>query len=311
MFFRQDKSSQDKMRGLYASIEELVAQKKYLPYIKNSKNMLTSNNSGEIRSAFKGRGMELEEVRAYGFGDDVRDIDWRVTARKDDTYTKVFVEERDREVYALLDFSPYMLFGTKKQLKSVCAAKVASLLGWKSIANKDRFGLLMYDGQNSKFFKAQNNQKNMMAILKSISDKSLSVLDSIKNEDFKFSDLYESIKYLQYNIKNQATIFIVSDFNNISDMSLKSIVALTKRCRVYCIHIYDIVEDIAPSSDEYMVQYHNEKLVFNTSSAEYKRVYQAYFSTKRKNMEDFCKKFGCYYLSIRNDIPLQQQLRTI
>ena len=114
MFFLGRKSETTKTNGLYASLDELFEQKKYLPYIKKHSNNVTSDRSGDIRSAFKGRGMEFEEVRTYGFGDDVRDIDWRVTARKGDVYTKVFSEEKDREVYVVLDLSPYMLFGTKK-----------------------------------------------------------------------------------------------------------------------------------------------------------------------------------------------------
>ena len=102
MFFKNGNKTENQLKGLYAGIDELISQRRYLPYM-----------AGDIRSAFKGRGMELEEVRAYGYGDDVRDIDWRVTARKGDTYTKIFSEEKDREVYAVLDLSPYMLFGTR------------------------------------------------------------------------------------------------------------------------------------------------------------------------------------------------------
>ena len=119
IFFKKKVEEKQKSNGLYASLDDLFEQKKYLPYIKQRHNNVTSDQAGDIRSAFKGRGMELEEVRAYGFGDDVRDIDWRVTARLGDTYTKVFSEEKDREVYVILDLSPYMLFGTKKELKSV------------------------------------------------------------------------------------------------------------------------------------------------------------------------------------------------
>ncbi len=311
MFFKSEKKPENKLEGLYASIEDLIEQKKYISYIKNSKNKITSDNAGEVRSAFKGRGMELEEVRAYGFGDDIRDIDWRVTARKDETYTKVFAEEKDREVYTLIDLSPFMLFGTKKQLKSVCACKIASMLGWQSMANKDRFGVLLYDGIVTKFFKAQNNQKNLMAILKNISNKSLEVLGNIKKEqDFK-PDLYDSLKYLQYNLKNRATVFVISDFNNISDLALKSLVALTKKCRVYCINIYDVVEEVSPKYGEYMAEYNGQKLVFNTNSADYNKIYFEYFYQKRKKMEDFCKKFGCYYQNIRTDIPLYKQLKVI
>ena len=106
--------------GLYATLDELIAQRQYIAYLRNFHQRLkVSNQAGDVKSAFKGRGIELEELRSYSYGDDVRDIDWRVTARKQTPFTRVYAEEKDREVYVLLDLSPYMAFGTKKELKSI------------------------------------------------------------------------------------------------------------------------------------------------------------------------------------------------
>jgi uncharacterized protein (DUF58 family) len=311
MFFLNKKSETTKPNGLSVSLDELVEQKKYLPYIKKHSNNITSDMAGDIRSAFKGRGMEFEEVRTYGFGDDVRDIDWRVTARKGDVYTKVFSEEKDREVYVVLDLSPYMLFGTKKELKSVSASKIASLLGWQSMANKDRFGLIIYDGVDTKVFKPQSNQKNLMAILKTISETSIKVLEKAKDKIQPEANISDPLQYLQYSVKNKAIIFVVSDFNNVSETALKTLIYLTKKCRVYCINVYDYIEEISPESGEYKVEYNGEKLVFNSSSKEFKRIYAQYFQKKRKDMDSFCKRFGCHYVNIRTDKPLYKQLKIL
>ena len=311
MFFLNKKSETTKPNGLSVSLDELVEQKKYLPYIKKHSNNITSDMAGDIRSAFKGRGMEFEEVRTYGFGDDVRDIDWRVTARKGDVYTKVFSEEKDREVYVVLDLSPYMLFGTKKELKSVSASKIASLLGWQSMANKDRFGLIIYDGVDTKVFKPQSNQKNLMAILKTISETSIKVLEKAKDKIQPEANISDPLQYLQYSVKNKAIIFVVSDFNNASETALKTLIYLTKKCRVYCINVYDYIEEISPESGEYKVEYNGEKLVFNSSSKEFKRIYAQYFQKKRKDMDSFCKRFGCHYVNIRTDKPLYKQLKIL
>ena len=311
MFFLNKKSETTKPNGLSVSLDELVEQKKYLPYIKKHSNNITSDMAGDIRSAFKGRGMEFEEVRSYTYGDDVRDIDWRVTARHGNTYTKVFSEEKDREVYVVLDLSPYMLFGTKKELKSVSASKIASLLGWQSMANKDRFGLIIYDGVDTKVFKPQSNQKNLMAILKTISETSIKVLEKAKDKIQPEANISDPLQYLQYSVKNKAIIFVVSDFNNVSETALKTLIYLTKKCRVYCINVYDYIEEISPESGEYKVEYNGEKLVFNSSSKEFKRIYAQYFQKKRKDMDSFCKRFGCYYVNIRTDKPLYKQLKIL
>ena len=293
-------------------MDELVSLKKYLPYIRRRHNNITSYQAGDIRSAFKGRGMELEEVRAYGYGDDVRDIDWRVTARKGDVYTKVFAEEKDREVYAVLDLSPYMVFGTKKELKSVSAAKLAALLGWQSLLNKDRFGLILFDGKNSRFFKPQNNQRNLMAIFKAIADASMATLqESAETREDNISDLSVPLQFLQYNLKSKAQIFIISNYNHISDDTKKTVVALNRRRRVYCVNVYDLLEETAPEDGEYSAEYEGQKLIFNTFSPDFKKAYAEYFAEKRKNMEDFCRRLGCHYINIRTDRPLYNQLKIL
>lgn len=308
MFFKKKIVEKNASEGLAASLEDLIEQKKYLPYIKRRQTAITSDRAGDIRSAFKGRGMELEEVRAYGYGDDVRDIDWRVTARKGDTYTKVFSEEKDCEVYVVLDLSPYMLFGTKKELKSVAAAKVAALLGWQSMANKDRFGLLLYDGKETKVFKPQNNQKNLMAIFKAVSDTSNKILTPAKEQT---ADITDALQILQFSLKSRALVFVISDFKNMTETARKTLVALTKRCRVYCVNVFDYIEEIPPESGEYMAEYRGEKLVFNTTPEAFKDTYYQYFAQKRKATENFCKRFGCQYLNIRTDRPLYKQLKIL
>ena len=312
MFFKRKLKTEDKLKGLCVRMDELVSLKKYLPYIRRRHNNITSYQAGDIRSAFKGRGMELEEVRAYGYGDDVRDIDWRVTARKGDVYTKVFAEEKDREVYAVLDLSPYMVFGTKKELKSVSAAKLAALLGWQSLLNKDRFGLILFDGKNSRFFKPQNNQRNLMAIFKAIADASMATLqESAETGENNISDLSVPLQFLQYNLKSKAQIFIISNYNHISDDTKKTVVALNRRCRVYCVNVYDLLEETAPEDGEYSAEYEGQKLIFNTFSPDFKNAYAEYFAEKRKNMEDFCRRLGCHYINIRTDRPLYNQLKIL
>lgn len=312
MFFKRKLKTEDKLKGLCVRMDELVSLKKYLPYIRRRHNNITSYQAGDIRSAFKGRGMELEEVRAYGYGDDVRDIDWRVTARKGDVYTKVFAEEKDREVYAVLDLSPYMVFGTKKELKSVSAAKLAALLGWQSLLNKDRFGLILFDGKNSRFFKPQNNQRNLMAIFKAIADASMATLqEPTETGEDDIPDLSVPLQFLQYNLKSKAQIFIISNYNHISDDTKKTVVALNRRCRVYCVNVYDLLEETAPEDGEYSAEYEGQKLIFNTFSPDFKKAYAEYFAEKRKNMEDFCRRLGCHYINIRTDRPLYNQLKIL
>lgn len=291
-------------KGLFVTAEELIEQQKNLPYLSLKQHNITANRAGDVKSAFKGRGMELEEVRAYTFGDDIRDINWRITARKSEPYTKIYSEEKDRVITVVLDLSASMIFGTRNELKSVTAAKIAALLGWMSIQNKDRFSLLVYDGSEIRYFKPQNNRKNLMIMFNAISNTSQKVLESTS-----MGDLAQALETLEYHQKGQGTIFILSDFYHFNNEGFKKIAALSKRNQVYCVNIFDVMEEVPPLIGQYAAEYAGKKVVFNTSTAKFRREYQQYFAQNRENIKKNCQKFLCRYIEIRTDVPIFKQLR--
>lgn len=292
--------------GLYVSVEDLIAQQKFLPYLSLRQNQPTTTRAGDVKSAFKGRGMEIEEVRAYAYGDDIRDINWRITARKSEPFTKLYSEEKDRVITVFLDLTASMVFGTKNELKSVTASKIAALLGWLSIHNKDRFSLLIYDGVQVSYFKPQNNYKNLMVLFNKIAESSQAVL-----QNSRFGDMAEALKVLEFNQKGQGTIFILSDFYKINNEQFKKIAALSKRNRIYCVHIFDVLEEVAPAGGQYAAVYDGQKVVFDSTSDRFKLEYQRYFALQRENLKKNCQKFLCKYIEIRTDVPIFKQLRLI
>ena len=299
----QTTKRQDDLKGLAVSVRELIEQQRYVPYLSMSENMMTSDRAGDVKSVFKGRGMEFEEVRAYNFGDDIRDIDWRVTARKAEPYTKLFREEKDREIVVLLDLSTSMVFGTRGELKSVAAAKLAALIGWMTLKNKDRFGLLLFDGKETIYYKPQNNQKSLMMLFQVIADKTKQVL----KENYQ-GDLSAALKMFELSHKGQGTFFVLSDFYNVSDKFFKNIAALSRQHKVYCLRVFDVLEDIAPSDGVYAAQNAEQKVIFNTSSEAFRTAYRQYFAMQRQNFQINCQKFFCRYLEIRTDSPIFKQL---
>ncbi len=125
-----------------------------------------TNRAGGYLSGFKGRGMDFEEVRAYQPGDDVRLIDWRVTARTGKPFTKIFHEERERPVFIVVDLSATMFFGTKTAFKSVIAAKVAALIAWAAVKNGDRVGGIFYGGENCHELRPKSRNRGVLPFLK-------------------------------------------------------------------------------------------------------------------------------------------------
>lgn len=302
-------SGEELGKGIYASLEELIEQRQYISYVKNhNKKDTYAKYAGDVKSAFKGRGMEFAEIRAYEYGDEVRDIDWRVTARKLAPYTKLYHEEKDREIYVFLDLSSSMVFGTKHELKSVLAAKVAALLGWISFENKDRIGAVIFDGEESYFYKPQNSRANLLAILKKISEMTKQVAENRKKatEPAKFE---KSLHSLQKTIKGRANIFVISDFAIFDDKIRKSLALVAKRGRLYLVDVFDKVEYVVPQEGEYMISSNEENLVFNTAGVGFKGEYENYFVHKNQIVKEFCLKFSCLYMGISNEIPIFRQIR--
>lgn len=291
-------------KGLSVSLRDLIEQQKNVRYLSTTKNLITSNLAGDVKSAFKGRGMEFDEVRAYTNGDDVRYIDWRVTARRNEPFSKIYHEEKDREIIVFLDMSASMIFGTRHELKVVTAAKLAALLGWMSFQNKDRFGLVIYDGKETTYYKPQHNSKLLISLFRIISRKSREILQ--KNY---IGDISKALKLLKISHKGQGTIFILSDFYNVNKQSFQNITALTRQHKVCCINIFDTIEENAPAGGVYAAQDNMQKTVFDTASTQFQKKYQEYFASKRTFLQNSCQKFSCQYIEIRTDIPIFKQLR--
>lgn len=295
------------MSGLAVSFKELTEIRRYVPYLKGFDFKTSSNKVGDFKSSFKGRGMEFEEVRAYTFGDDVRDIDWRVTARKNQPFTKLYAEEKDREVYVWLDLSASMRFGTKKELKSVTACKIAALLGWFALTNRDRFGLIAFDGNKTHIFEPKRNYEHLLILLKKIEQISKETLYQ-KNESQKN---FKSLQLAHKKIGRKAIVFMISSFLNFEDNLKFEISSFSQNNDVCLVNVFDILEEMAPPKGEYLAQYKDIEQLLVSSGKKYDQDYQKYFLSKRQNVKDFCAKFNCKYRQVRSDLPIYKQLRPL
>lgn len=298
---------QPETSGLFVNVDELLGLKQKTAYLKGFNTKYASGAMvGDIKSAFKGRGVEMEESRAYIFGDDIRDIDWRISARKQQPYTKIYNEERDREVMLLVDMSSSMVFGTKKELKSVVAAKIAALLGWRALENKDRVGVAIVKNNEFIRFKPNNQLGYFASVCAKIAKCSKDILQNGKaNEEI----MLDALRWADITLKSRAVVFIISDFHNFDEEVQRKISVLAKKSHLFLIHVSDVLEEKAPKPGEYMVENNGQKLVFDSSNKEFQKKYQQYFANKRLNIKKFCNKFNGKYLNIINKNPLVEQLK--
>ncbi|MDP1970235.1 MAG: DUF58 domain-containing protein, partial [Methylobacter sp.] len=207
---------------------------------------IRSGQSGGYVSRFKGRGMEFEEARGYQPGDDIRSIDWRVTARTGETHTKVFREERERPVFISVDNRPAMHFATRGVFKSVLAAKLAGLLAWAAQHHGDRIGGQIFTGSVCRELKPQNGKHAVLRFLNAISNQ-----DDYNRLDQATITLEHVLARLMQHARPGSLVYIISDFRGINDQVESYLAKLSRHCEVVLIFVYDPLESHLPEKGRY------------------------------------------------------------
>ncbi len=185
--------------------------------------------AGQYHSAFKGRGMAFSEVREYQYGDDVRDIDWNVTARMSKPYVKVFEEEREMTVMLLVDVSSSLDFGTVNQLKKDMETEIAATLAFSAIQNNDKIGVIFFSDQIEKFIPPKKGKKHILYIIRELLD---------FRPKSNRTDIKMAIEYLTNVLKKRCTAFLLSDFIDKNDFTSALTIANRKH-DVVAIQVYD------------------------------------------------------------------------
>ena len=239
--------------------------------------------SGEYHSAFKGHGMAFSEVREYQYGDDVRDIDWNVTARLNHPYVKVFEEEREMTVMLLVDVSGSNRFGTHHQFKEELVAEVAATLAFSAIQNNDKVGVIMFSDRIEKFIPPKKGSTHILRIIRE--------LITFRPES-NGTDITTALKYFTNVIKKRCTAFLLSDFYDDGyDEALK--IAAEKH-DLMAIRIADEKEKRLP--DLGLVKFYDPEsastLWVDTSSRETREQFAKTYSTYETNVKAIMQRYG-------------------
>jgi uncharacterized protein (DUF58 family) len=270
-------------------LSELLKQVKNLEI--KTKNLVEGMESGAYRSRFRGGGIEFSEVREYSAGDDARRIDWNVSARYNDLFVKEFVEEKELNVYVIIDMSASNDFGfikTKKEL----GIEVAASLMFSAIKNNDRVGMGLFTNSLEKFVPARKGKKHMMQILQELLDY------NPKNTN---TDILRSLSELQNNLKRRSVIFIISDF--ISESFLKSLKLLKFKHQIVLVNISDVHETEIPNIGHAYLEdaESGEQILVNTSDKKFQEHYSILLKKTRDKNEYEIKKLGIDFLNLSNE----------
>jgi len=247
-----------------------------------------SRQSGGYVSRFKGRGMEFDEARLYQPGDDIRTIDWRVTARTGKTHTKVFREERERPVFISVDNRLTMHFATRGVFKSVLAAKLAGLLAWAAEYQGDRIGGQLFSEHECHELKPQNGRHAVLRFL--------NALVKPHNPLNKAFTLDQVLARLTQHARPGSLVYIISDFRVINDQAETHIAKLSQHCEVVLIFIYDPLESNLPTKGRYRFTDDERDVVFDSSDQQRLLSYQQRFTQRLQRLELLAKKRGLAFI---------------
>ena len=249
--------------------------------------------AGQYHSAFKGRGMAFSEVREYQFGDDVRDIDWNVTARFHRPYVKVFEEERELTVMLLIDVSGSLDFGTQKQMKRDMVTEIAATIAFSAIQNNDKIGVVFFSDKIEKYIPPKKGRKHILYIIREMLD--------FKAES-KRTDVKQAIEFLSSVQKRRTTAFILSDFYVRNDF-LQSLQIANRKHDVVAIQVYDQRAKNLPNVGLMKVvdaETGFEQYV-DTSSKRLRQAYYSYWQNRQEKLLETFNKSNVDSVSISTD----------
>lgn len=278
-------------RGAYASLGELISLRFPARQLKLARrNRALSALTGPNKSNFRGRGIDFEEVRSYQAGDDIRSIDWRVTARTGDAHTKLFREERERPVLLVVDQRNSMFFGSSHCFKSVLAAHLASLLCWSALDNGDRVGGLVFDGQLHREVRPRRSRRTVLALLSQLESFNHALpLKTTPNRD-SFADMLANLRRIA---KPGSNIYLVSDFQGAdSENARKHLFQLAQHTQVTALACSDPLEAQLPRGGRYAVTDGEQRSELNTGDRFLRRNYSDTFDSAQKLLQQNMAKLG-------------------
>jgi len=261
--------------------------------------------AGEYHSAFKGRGMAFSEVREYQYGDDVRNMDWNVTARLRSPYVKVFEEERELTVVLLIDVSGSRLFGTTGQLKKDLMAEIAAVLSFSASINNDKVGALFFSSKVEKFIPPKKGRSHLLHIIRELVE--------FEPQD-NGTDIGEALRFLTNAIKKRCTAFLLSDLMDVDDKCAPRYEDALKiaagRHDLSVINVYDRTEREIPDVGMVCVRdaESGERMWVDTSSRALRQSYARWGESARANTKQILNKYRIDSVSIGTDQDYVKQL---
>lgn len=306
----QERPDIARYRGVYASMDELVAlQAADLDLDLRGKRKALSAVAGQHRSSFRGRGIDFDEVRIYQPGDDVRNIDWRVTARTGKVHTKLFREERERPVYLVVDQRESMFFGTQNAFKSVVAARVAALLAWASRSHGDRIGGFLFNDSDVQELRPKEGKKGIQALFRMLIQFNQMLEGRCDPRGGSRQSITQALGGLNQVVRPGSLIFLISDFQHFDDITLQHLSLCARHSDLIAIQIQDLMERQLPPPGTYGFSDGERNVRINTSARDLRKDYSLRYVERQTRLRDQLSSIAVPLIEIATHDILTERLR--
>ena len=283
-------SAPEKSDLVSVSLKTLIDLAKPAEALQPQPLSIRAQQSGGYQSPFKGRGMEFAEARLYQAGDDIRSIDWRVTARTGKTHTKMFREERERPVFISIDNRSTMHFATRGVFKSVLAAKLGALLAWSAQHQGDRIGGQLFSEHHCYEMKPQNGKHAVLRLLNTIAAGSGDGTNRRMDKQAHSAPaitLEQALARLTQHARPGSLVYLISDFRGFNEKAESHLKKLSRHCSVILIFVYDPLESQLPTRGRYRFTDEVRDVVIDSQDEQQLLTYQQRFIERQQHLEQF------------------------
>lgn len=297
--------------GININLHSLINLREAAKLVTLTRNRRIANIfSGNYQSSIRGRGMEFNEMRIYQAGDDIRQMDWRVTARTGKPHIKLYCEEKERPIFLVIDTCHTMSFATRKAFKSVVAAQVAALLGWATVDNGDRLGAIIFNENEQIEFRPKPKMRAALPILKALSD--ISEEESVKPTKTSAENPFtRTLARLRHVAKPGSLVIIISDFMHFEPSAEKHLSALCQHNEVIACAIHDPIELKPPPPNRYAITNGKNILHFHTGSKQFRKNYLKKFLKQFNYVQTQCKNRMIPYIEVMTTDDVIKKVQSI
>ncbi|MGL5742300.1 MAG: DUF58 domain-containing protein [Legionella sp.] len=291
--------------GVIAELNELIELRRYVQSV-HYRPEGRAIRAGNHLSKLRGRGMDFAEVRNYQAGDEIRHMEWRVTARTGRPHVKIYQEERERPVVILTDFNPSMIFGTRIAFKSVIAARLAALLAWTVIKEGDRVGGVFFSATAHSEFTPRSRDMGVLPMLAALSR----YTDQTEEQrEAKPRLLSDALVRLRRVVRPGSILVIISDFYSLDNECEQHLNRLRSHNDILAYHICDRVELAPPKPQRYAITNGQQEIILDTSVSSVNTAYELYCQQRIEQLQDQMRRLHIQYVQVTAEQDLAQLVR--